>query len=71
MYVPEKLKVNKFKEVRIPSKGEYWNTGRFIADTGTYGGENEPVSETRENIIDKMHEVMREYDAYMQEHANE
>lgn len=40
MNVPEKLKINKFREVRIPKKGEYFNTGRFMTDTGIYGGED-------------------------------
>lgn len=40
MYIFEEMKVNKFKLVRIPSKGEYFNTGRYIAEKGgMYGGE--------------------------------
>lgn len=48
MYIPEGFKTNKFKEVRIPSKGEYFNTGRFMQDKAVYGGDqpaavNEPT----------------------------
>lgn len=40
MYIFEEMKVNKFKLVRIPSKGEYFNTGRYMAEKGgMYGGE--------------------------------
>lgn len=45
MEIPEKLKINKFKDVRIPKKSEYFNTGRFIVDNGVYGGEK-PVDVT-------------------------
>ena len=39
MFIFEGQKINKFKDVRIPKKREYFNTGRFIADKGQYGGE--------------------------------
>lgn len=44
MYVPEEMKINKFKEVRIPSKGEYFNTGRFNAMPTQYGGDDTAVN---------------------------
>lgn len=40
MYVPEKLKINRFKEVKIPRKRDYFMTGRYVADKGVYGGED-------------------------------
>lgn len=39
MYIFEELKINKFKKVRIPSKGELFNSGRYVHENGTYGGE--------------------------------
>lgn len=48
MYVFEELKVNKFKLVRIPSKGEYFNTGRYMAEKGgMYGGEEGTAVDAR------------------------
>lgn len=37
------MKTNKFKDVRIPSKGEYFNTGRFMQEKGQYGGEENGI----------------------------
>lgn len=53
MYIHEKMKINKFKDVRIPSKGEYFNTGRFMQEPETYGGED-PVNVKGENKVDTL-----------------
>lgn len=53
MYIPEKMKINKFKDVRIPSKREYFNTGRFMQVPETYGGED-PVNVKGENKVDTL-----------------
>lgn len=59
MYIPEKMKINKFKDVRIPSKGEYFNTGRFMQEPETYGGED-PVNVRGENKVDTLAALEKE-----------
>lgn len=60
MYIPEKMKFNKFKDVRIPSKGEYFNTGRFLQDKAVYGGEDKPVNVTGTQKVDDLEALERE-----------
>lgn len=62
MYVPEELKINRFKEVRIPKKSEYFNTGRYIADNGVYGGESELVNMNGTTKQEDAMALMAEYD---------
>lgn len=59
MYIPEGFKTNKFKNVRIPSKGEYFNTGRFIMEKGVYGGE-EPAAVNEPTKIQVMEALERD-----------
>lgn len=66
MIIPEKMKVNKFKEVRIPSKSEYFNTGRYRAESGTYGGEEEAVNVTGTHKVDNAADLVRELDKEVQ-----
>jgi len=54
MYVPEKFKLNKFREVRIPKKREYFMTGRYIADNAIYGGDSENAQVAGENKVETM-----------------
>lgn len=60
MYIPEGFKTNKFKAVRIPSKGEYFNTGRFIMEKGVYGGENEPASVNEPTKVQVMEALIKD-----------
>lgn len=61
MYIPNEMKVNRFKETRIPKKGEYFNTGRYNAIPQNYGGE-EAVNVTGENKVDRCEGLMKEFD---------
>lgn len=62
MYIPEKMKINKFRDVRIPSKGEYFNTGKFMQVPEQYGGEETPVNVIGENKVDTLAELEKELD---------
>lgn len=71
MIVPEKLKINKFKEVRIPTKGEYFNTGRFTADAGKYGGDELADMAAPTTKVDDAILLMEELDKERQKAAND
>lgn len=63
MYIFEELKINKFKKVRIPSKGELFNSGRFVHENGTYGGEDaDAINAAGTNKIDDTEALMIELD---------
>lgn len=66
MYVPEKLKLNKFRDVRIPSPAEYF--GRFGESLNVaperFSGDN-PISLDNRKISQL--EDMMAYDKYMSE----
>lgn len=62
MNIPEKMKINKFRDVRIPSKGEYFNTGKFMQIPQQYGGDETPVNVIGENKVDTLAELEKELD---------
>ena len=64
MYVPEKLKINKFREVRIPKKREYFMTGRYIGDTGIYGGEETEVNTQGEHKVDTAQKCLEDIERF-------
>lgn len=67
MYVPEKLKLNKFRDVRIPSPAEYF--GRFgtsvppVSENRMTGDEDVMLNGRKTDILADMDA----YDKYMQE----
>lgn len=69
MYIKEETKINKFKEVRIPTLGEYFHSGRFQTIPQEYGGEN-PVNMTGSRDKAELAEDLLKYDKQMQEEAN-
>lgn len=60
MYIPKKMKINRFKDIRIPSKGEYFNTGKFMQVPNQYGGEETPVNVVGENKVETLEQFEKE-----------
>lgn len=67
MYIPEELKINKFHDVRIPSKGEYFNTGRYQSDTSKYGGEETAIDVRGTTKVDDTEALMQELERQEEE----
>lgn len=70
MYVPEKMKLNKFKLVAIPKKMEYFQ--RFgLTNTVPLGTGEEPVptQERKMEQIRQANEVMEQFDKERQKEA--
>lgn len=66
MYIPEGFKTNKFKAVRIPSKSEYFNTGRFQQVPQVYGGED-PVAVREPSKVETMQALEHDIENYKPE----
>lgn len=61
MFIFDGMKINKFKDVRIPKKAEYFSTGRYIEDKGFYTGENAiEAGRTRKDEV--MQDLCRDVD---------
>lgn len=67
MYVPEKLKINRFKEVKIPRKRDYFMTGRYVADKGVYGGEDTPANVAGERKTETAQECLNDIAEFEQQ----
>lgn len=69
MFVPDKLKLNKFQHVRIPSNKEYFSrvglSGLGASNQYT-GDEFAPPSQSK---IDQILETDREYQKYLRENT--
>ena len=69
MLIPKELKINRFKEVKIPEKCEYFKRlGLAEGQVGEYGGEDDLPPD--ENKLDNMVNSIKAYDKHMQEEAN-
>ena len=72
MYVPEKLKLNKFKEVAIPKKSEYFKRFGEINGIGNYTGEDgtAPHMERKTDAMAGFAEDLEAYDKMKQAEAS-
>lgn len=73
MYVPEKMRVNKFADVAIPSNKDYFaRLGSQVIPSGQYTGD-EPAMMPSDKVSQISAEEQRMYDEMMQaeELANE
>lgn len=66
MYVPESLKLNRFKDVKIPSNKDYFQRlGRQALPEGQYTGED-PAQMPAQKIDQVTHEEQRIFDEMRQ-----
>lgn len=73
MVIKEKLKTNRFRLVRIPSKGELFRQYGELNGQATYSGEEvaEAISGTRKSDrYADSENLMKEFDKKRQEEAN-
>lgn len=64
MFVPEELKINKFKAVRIPSNEQYFSRfGQGLPTSGQFSGEDEtlPIGQNKTEMLADQMEMYEEY----------
>lgn len=66
MYVPEKLKLNKFRAVRIPSKAEYMQRFGLVETKQEYTGDETYHQERKTEQMAQVERDMQEFDAIRQ-----
>ena len=67
MFIPEKMKLNKFRDCAIPSNREYFQRlGFAVPAEGSFAGENEPVPMPMNKV-----ESADDYERYVEQMAAE
>lgn len=69
MLIPKELKINRFKEVKIPEKCEYFKRlGLAEGQVGEYGGEDTEIPHDG-NKLENMVNSVKAFDKHMKEKA--
>lgn len=66
MYVPEKLKLNKFRAVKIPSKAEYMQRFGLVESTLPYTGDETYHAERKTESMAQIEQDMQKFDEIRQ-----
>lgn len=66
MFVPEKLKLNKFRAVRIPSKAEYMQRFGLVQSNLPFTGDETYHQERKTEQMAQVERDMQEFDAIRQ-----